>query len=171
MLGQLQDAGNTTTLAHYLRLLQGAGLIAGIQKYHGQAVRKRASSPKLLTLNTALMTASSHMTMDEAKNDAQLWGRLVESVVGASLFNGIQGKNIELFYWAAGNHEVDYVLSRGRSLVVLEVKSSRRGRGLPGVVALMRTLKASALEVYIKLAFLALVNDFSGLGKRQQRYA
>jgi hypothetical protein len=101
MLGQLQDAGNTTTLAHYLRLLQGAGLVAGIQKYHGQAVRQRASSPKLLTLNTALMTASSHTTMNEAKSDAQMWGRLVESVVGAALFNGIRGKNLELYYWAA----------------------------------------------------------------------
>ena len=141
MLGQLQDVGNTTTLAHYLRLLQGAGLIAGLQKYHGQAVRQRASSPKLLTLNTALMAASSHMTVDEAKSDAQMWGRLVESVVGASLFNGIQGKNIELFYWAAGNHEVDYVLSRGKSLVVLEVKSGRRGRGLPGIVAFANKFK------------------------------
>ena len=135
MLGQLHDAGNTTTLAHYLRLLQGAGLIAGIQKYHGQVVRQRASSPKLLALNAALMTASSHMTLSEAKNDTQLWGRLVESVVGASLFNGIQGKNLELFYWAAGNQEVDYVLSRGKTLVALEVKSGRRGRGLPGIAA------------------------------------
>jgi predicted AAA+ superfamily ATPase len=135
MLGQLHDAGNTTTLAHYLRLLQGAGLIAGVQKYHGQVVRQRASSPKLLALNAALMTASSRMTLSEAKNDTQFWGRLVESVVGASLFNGIQGKNIELLYWAAGNQEVDYVLSRGKTLVALEVKSGRRGRGLPGMAA------------------------------------
>jgi predicted AAA+ superfamily ATPase len=135
MLGQLHDAGNTTTLAHYLRLLQGTGLIAGIQKYHGQVVRQRASSPKLLVLNTALMTAASHTTLNEAKNDTQFWGRLVESVVGASLFNGIQGKNIELFYWAAGNQEVDYVLSRGKTLVALEVKSGRRSRALPGISA------------------------------------
>jgi predicted AAA+ superfamily ATPase len=135
MLGQLHDAGNTTTLAHYLRLLQGTGLIAGIQKYHGQVVRQRASSPKLLVLNTALMTAASHTTLNEAKNDTQFWGRLVESVVGASLFNGIQGKNIELFYWAAGNQEVDYVLSRGKTLVALEVKSGRRSQALPGISA------------------------------------
>ena len=70
-----------------------------------------------------------------------MWGRLVESVVGATLFNGIQGKNIELFYWAAGNHEVDYVLSRGKSLVVIEVKSGRRGRGLPGIVAFANKFK------------------------------
>ena len=30
MLGQLQDAGNTTTLAHYLELLAGAGMLKGV---------------------------------------------------------------------------------------------------------------------------------------------
>lgn len=38
MLGQLQDAGNTTTLAHYLDLLAGAGMLAGIPKYAAGAV-------------------------------------------------------------------------------------------------------------------------------------
>lgn len=32
MLGQLRDAGNTTTLAHYLQLLAGAGLVCGLPK-------------------------------------------------------------------------------------------------------------------------------------------
>ena len=44
MLGQLDDVGNTTTLAHYLGLLDGAGILAGLQKFAGQAVRRRASS-------------------------------------------------------------------------------------------------------------------------------
>ena len=57
MLGQLQDAGNTTTLARYLELLSKAGLIAGLQNWSNQAVRRRASSPKLNVLNTGLMTA------------------------------------------------------------------------------------------------------------------
>ena len=57
MVGQLQDVGDTTTLAHYLDLLAGAGMITGLQKYSGNAVRRRASSPKLQVLNTALMTA------------------------------------------------------------------------------------------------------------------
>jgi len=46
MLGQLQDAGNTTTLAHYLDLLAGAGMVVGLQKYAGGAARRRGSSPK-----------------------------------------------------------------------------------------------------------------------------
>jgi len=135
MLGQLQDAGNTTTLAHYLRLLQGAGLLMGLPKYAGRKIRQRASSPKLQILNTALMTASSRLTFDEARKDSEYWGRLVESAVGATLANGLQGTQAELFYWLEGNHEVDYVLQRGKVLVAIEVKSGRRKISLPGIEA------------------------------------
>jgi len=135
MLGQLQDAGNTTTLAHYLDLLQSAGLMTGLSKYAGQRVRQRASSPKLLVLNTALIAASGPDKMGEAKQDPDFWGRLVESAVGSSLANGIIGKNIELFYWASRNREVDFVLSRKNELVVIEVKSGRNKGSLPGIAA------------------------------------
>lgn len=135
MLGQLQDAGNTTTLAHYLDLLSGAGLLTGLSKYAGQRVRQRASSPKLLVLNTALMTAQSHFTLSEAKQDTEFWGRLVESTVGAALANAIKGKNMELFYWASRNREIDYVLSRGKTIIAIEVKSSRKKSTLPGLEA------------------------------------
>ena len=135
MLGQLQDAGNTTTLAHYLNLLEGAGLLAGLSKYAGQRVRQRGSSPKLLVLNTALMTAQSQLNLGEAKQDNDFWGRLVESAIGAALMNGLRGENIELFYWSSRNREVDFVLSRRKSLVALEVKSGRRKVTLPGIEA------------------------------------
>jgi len=135
MLGQLQDAGNTTTLAHYLNLLEGAGLLAGLSKYAGQRVRQRGSSPKLLVLNTALMTAQSQFNLGEAKQDTDFWGRLVESAIGAALINGLRGENIEVFYWSSRNREVDFVLSRGKSLVALEVKSGRRKVTLPGIEA------------------------------------
>ena len=135
MLAQLQDAGNTTTLAHYLNLIEGAGLLAGLSKYAGQRVRQRASSPKLLVLNTALMTAQSQLSLGEAKQDTEFWGRLVESAIGAALMNGLRGENIELFYWSSRNREVDFVLSRGKSLVALEVKSGRRKVTLPGIEA------------------------------------
>jgi len=138
MLGQLQDAGNTTTLAHYLRLLDGAGLLTGLQKYVGQRVRQRASSPKLQILNTALMTAQSDISLEEANEHGDYWGRLVESAVGASLVNGLRGKGIEVFYWAGRNREVDFVLCRGRFIVAIEVKSGRRKEILPGIEAFSR---------------------------------
>ena len=83
MLGELHDTGNTTTLAHYLDLLAGAGLVTGIQKYAPHLVRRKASSPKLMVYNTALMTAQSFKSFNEARQDKAFWGHLVESACGA----------------------------------------------------------------------------------------
>ena len=141
MLGQLQDAGNTTTLAHYLNLLQGAGLLMGLPKYAGQIIRRRASSPKLQVLNTALMTAPSQLSQDEAKSDPEYWGRLVESAIGAALVNGLKGTQAELFYWSSRNREVDFVLQRGENLVAIEVKSNLRKTSLPGIEAFSKEFR------------------------------
>jgi predicted AAA+ superfamily ATPase len=135
MLGRLQDAGNTTTLAHYLGLLESAGLITGLPKYSGQRARQRGSSPKLLVMNTALMSVSSGLRFAEARNDPQRWGRLAESAVGATLVNGLTGSQVDLFYWAARNREVDFVGARGKTLVTLEVETGVRREALPGVSA------------------------------------
>jgi predicted AAA+ superfamily ATPase len=115
MLGPLQDAGNTTTLAHYLDLLAAAGMVAGLPKYAGDAARSRGSSPKLQVYNTALMTAGSGLTLPEVRSEPQLWGRLVESSVGAHLANAAAAGECELFYWRERNQEVDYVVKSGRA--------------------------------------------------------
>ncbi|MEE9219596.1 MAG: ATP-binding protein [Acidobacteriota bacterium] len=135
MLGQLQDAGNTTTLAHYLELLRGAGLLAGLQKYAGRKIRRRASSPKLLVLNTALMTAVAGPRALESGAGNVFYGHLVETAVGAFLLNGLAGTDAELFYWSSRNRELDFVLKQGDALVAIEVKSGRRRGALPGVGA------------------------------------
>src|SRR5271155_1052082 len=141
MIGKLTDAGNTTTLAHYLELLQGAGMLAGITKYsHGQ-VRQRGSSPKLQVLNTALMTAQDQRSIGEARSDGDRWGRLVESCVGAHLVNSSFGTNISVHYWRERNQEVDFVLQEGRTTVAIEVKSGGRRESLPGMEAFARTFK------------------------------
>ena len=122
MLGQLWDAGNTTTLARYLDLLGSAGLIAGLQKYAGSAVRRRGSSPKINVLNNALMTAASGYSFAAAQADRTFWGRIVESAVGAHLYN-TAASDIRVRYWRDGPREVDFVLQRGPKLVAIEVKS------------------------------------------------
>lgn len=135
MLGQLQDAGNTTTLAHYLELLAGAGMLCGLQKYAGAAVRQRGSSPKLQVLNTALMTAPMGLTLQEARRDPELWGRLAESAVGAHLANAAAGGELDLYYWRDRSREVDFVARTGRRLVAIEVKSGRTPEAQPGIAA------------------------------------
>ncbi len=139
MLGQLQDAGNTTTLAHYLELLGGAGLAVGLEKFSGSAVRRRGSSPKLLVLNTALITATSGLSLREARATPEVWGRLVESAVGAHLVNA----GLEVSWWRERNREVDFVVGRGRSVFPIEVTSGRRKGSLPGMDAFARAFRTT----------------------------
>lgn len=134
LLGQLQDRGNTATLAHYLELLDGAGMIRGLQKYSGSLVRQRGSSPKLLALNTALVSAMLGLTLADARRDPAIWGRLVETAVGAHLAND---RGVELMYWREGAREVDYVARVGRSIVAIEVASGSRKDSLPGMNAFL----------------------------------
>jgi uncharacterized protein len=141
MLGQLMDAGNTTTLAHYLELLKGAGMLVGLSKYaHGQ-VRQRGSSPKLQVMNTALMSAQDHRSLKEARQDGDHWGRLVESCVGAHLLNSSLGTNIQVAYWRERSQEVDFVLHEGKTTVAIEVKSGGRREVFPGMEAFARQFK------------------------------
>ena len=141
MLGQLQDAGNTTTLAHYLELLAGAGMVCGLPKYAGDAARSRGSSPKLQVLNTALMTTASGYTLAEARADREFWGRLVESAVGAHLANAAMRGECALHYWRERNHEVDFVVQAGRRLTAIEVKSGRAPQAHPGTAAFVQAFK------------------------------
>jgi predicted AAA+ superfamily ATPase len=141
MLGQLQDAGNTTTLAHYLDLLAAAGMLAGLPKYAGQVVRSRGSSPKLQVLNTALMTAQSGLTLPEVRAEPESWGRLTESAIGAHLANAAAAGACEVFYWRERNREVDFVVKAGRRLVAIEVKSGRPKGSLAGTAAFVEAFK------------------------------
>jgi len=135
MLGQLHDAGNTTTLAHYLDLLSGAGLVTGLQKYSGEEVRRLASSPKLQVLNTALITARKEMTCAQARKDSEFWGRLVESAVGAHLANAAAAGECKVYYWRERSREVDFVVRAGGRLTAIEVKSGRARHKPAGMAA------------------------------------
>lgn len=130
MLGQLQDAGNTVTLSAYGELLSSAGLLTPLQKYAGQKVRQRASSPKWLVHDTAFITAPLGITPREARRDPAVWGRVVESAVGAHLLHGARNEGYELFYFREGDAEVDFVVRRGKRVTGIEVKSGhpRAGR-------------------------------------------
>jgi uncharacterized protein len=135
MIGQLQDAGNTTTLAHYLDVLGAAGLLVGLPKHAGERVRQRAASPKLLALNTALVTSMSFHPAADFRTDSERRGRLVETAVGAHLVNGLLGTNARVGYWREGELEVDYVIEQGDRRLALEVKSGRRRAAPPGLAA------------------------------------
>jgi predicted AAA+ superfamily ATPase len=129
MLGQLQDAGNTTTLAHYLQLLHRAFLAGGLEPYAAGAVPRRGGSPKLLAFNNGLVTAFESRSRGEIRADGARWGRLVENAVGAHLVNGLQGRGVELSWWRDGDFEVDFVVG-GRTAIEVKTGRSRPGGGL-----------------------------------------
>lgn len=143
ILGQLQDAGNATTLAHYLDLLAGAGMVCGLSKYAGDVARSRGSSPKLQVLNTALMTVTSGLTPDQLRNDREFRGRLVESTIGAHLPDAAAG-DCRLFYWRERGYEVDFIAqARSRSRpIAIEVKSGRAPHARSGTAAFIKALQA-----------------------------
>lgn len=126
IIGQLQDAGNTTTLANYLKLLSDCGLLGGIEKYAGNIIRKRGSSPKFQVYNNALITSQLNDNYEKVLTDPATWGRLAESAVGTHLINQSVSERYNVYYWRENNLEVDYIIEKGNQTIGLEVKSGMK---------------------------------------------
>lgn len=133
VLGQLQDAGNVTTLSSYLNILNECNLLTGLQKYAADKARRYNSVPKFQVYNNALLTAYQGTTYEKDRVDSQRWGRWVESAVGAYLLSGAEDGEYQVYYWRERSDEVDFVVVSQGEAIALEVKSGRRGMnsGLP----------------------------------------
>lgn len=138
--GQLQDAGNTTTLSNYLHLLDTAGLLGGLEKFHQNQSPKRKSIPKFQVYNNALMTAHRSESLQEAIAKPELWGRMVESAIGAYLLNESLRDRFNVYYWRHRNHEVDFVLEQRGKVIGLEIKSGHRQK-TSGMAAFQKEFK------------------------------
>jgi len=143
MMGQLQDAGNVTTLASYLDILEQCALLTGLQKYAKDEARKRNSIPKYQVYNNALLTAYKGRGFVEDRTDTRVWGRWVESAVGAHLLSMADELDYKVYYWRETSKnkdekdkEVDFIVVRDGEVTAIEVKSGRRGMnsGLPAFV-------------------------------------
>lgn len=132
MLGSLQDAGNTATLAGYIHLLDESGLLCGLQKYSIDTARRKASIPKLQVYNNALKMVYSSLAFDEAITNRQAWGHIFESAVGAYIVSQSFVYRFEVFYWRERNDEIDFILRKKGSVVAIEIKSNaeKRTKGL-----------------------------------------
>lgn len=124
IVGQLQDAGNTTTLSNYIRLLDGAGMLSGLEKTYIEKVRTRASSPKFQVQNNGLMNALRNETFETAQNQTEVWGRIIESAIGAHLLNFSKQEGFALEYWRHKNNEIDFVIRKNNKIIGIEVKSN-----------------------------------------------
>ncbi len=123
--GELRESGNLTTLSNYLVLLEGSGLLTGLEKYSGNMIRKRSSKPKFQVFNNALISAQSGMQYNNVLSKPNEWGRFVESAVGAHLLNTSIAGKFNLYYWNEGGNEVDFVIEKNGKLIGLEVKSGK----------------------------------------------
>ncbi|RHR50380.1 AAA family ATPase [Parabacteroides sp. AF17-28] len=128
MLGSLQDAGNTATLAGYINLLNESGLLCGLQKFSIDTARRKASIPKLQVYNNALKMVYSPFTFEQAILDRKAWGHIFESGIGAYIVSQAFTHRFEVFYWRERNDEVDFVLRKKGSVVAIEVKSNAEKR-------------------------------------------
>ena len=144
MLGSLQDAGNTVTLASYINLLNESGLLCGLQKYSIDLARRRASIPKLQVYNNALKMVYSPLTFEEVLVDRKSWGRIVESCIGAYLVSQSFVHRFEVFYWRERDDEVDFILRKKGSVIAIEVKSNaeKKTAGLEKFKQLFQPKKA-----------------------------
>ncbi|MGM9475850.1 ATP-binding protein [Pedobacter sp. GSP4] len=141
ILGQLSDAGNTTTLSHYLELLNTAGLLGGIEKFAADVIRKRSSSPKFQVHNNALVSAQRNEFFEEIKRQPAEWGRMVESSIGAHLLNSSFVEGYKVFYWRHRNDEVDFILEKRGKIIGLEVKSTGSVSRTSGMAAFSKMYK------------------------------
>jgi predicted AAA+ superfamily ATPase len=123
ILGQLLDAGNTTTLSHYLSLLSNCGLLHGLEKFSNTIVKKRSSSPKFQVYNNALISAYLKTDFLQTLQQPDLWGRIAESAVGTHLLKMSISENYKLYYWREGDCELDFVIEYGEKVLGIEVKS------------------------------------------------
>ena len=123
MLGSLQDAGNTVTLAGYINLLSESGMLCGLQKYSIDTARRRASIPKLQVYNNALKMVYNPHTFEQAIMDRKEWGSIFESGIGAWIVTQAFVHRLEVFYWRDHSHEVDFILRKKGAVVAIEVKS------------------------------------------------
>lgn len=124
MLGSLQDAGNTVTLAGYINLLDESGLLCGLQKYSIDTARRRASIPKLQVYNNALKMVYNPHSFEQAITDRKEWGRIFESGIGAWIVSQAFVHRFDVFYWRERTDEVDFILRKKESVVAIEVKSN-----------------------------------------------
>lgn len=123
---QLQDAGNVTTLAGYLHLLDECGLLCGLQKFAEDDARKYNSVPKFQVHNNAIRNVYTDDGFQEVIEDPKLWGRYVESAIGAHLVSQAPIYDYKVYYWRDKKDEVDFVLARRNKKIAIEIKSGRR---------------------------------------------
>lgn len=121
--GQLHDAGALETIAHYLRVLEEAYLIAALEKHGASALRRRGAPPKLIVLNNALVAAVDPRGTPDRAQYPERFGAWLENACLAFAWNAGQ----RVTYWREEPLEVDGILEGSWGAWAVEVKTGPFG--------------------------------------------
>ncbi|OGI18505.1 MAG: hypothetical protein A3B68_07100 [Candidatus Melainabacteria bacterium RIFCSPHIGHO2_02_FULL_34_12] len=148
MLGTLQDAGNTTTIASYLQLLSKAFLLALLERWSGTKIKQKGSTPKIIVLDNGIISSMSGSDFKSTIKDKTTWGRFLENAVGSKLYSLAMNSGGELFYWKERDYEVDYILKLGNKIYAIEVKSGI-SKKLPAALSIFKKRYGTASLITI----------------------
>ena len=112
----------------YVGLLEQVFLIATVQPWFTNSLKRIVKTPKLHFLDSGLLAAVRGLTFDRVKADRAAFGALLESFVFAEVLKLMTGSDLRLTPWHFRDgemREVDIVLERDDGMIVgIEVKAS-----------------------------------------------
>ncbi len=119
---------NYKTSQRYIGLLEQVFLVATLQPWYTNAIKRVIKTPKLHFLDSGVLAASRGLSLARVKADRSAFGALVESFVFAEIMKLMAWSDIRLapFHFRdQDGHEVDIVLERDDGAIAgIEVKAS-----------------------------------------------
>ena len=119
---------NQRTAHRYVGLLEQVFLIATLQPWFTNTLKRIVKTPKLHFLDSGLLAAARGLTFDRIKADRGPFGALLESFVFAEVLKLMTASDLRLtphHYRDRDTREVDIVLERDDGMVAaIEVKAS-----------------------------------------------
>lgn len=119
---------NYKTSQRYVGLLEQVFLVATLQPWYTNAIKRVIKTPKLHFLDSGVLAGSRGLSLARLKADRSAFGALVESFVFAEIMKLMAWSDIRLapFHFRdQDGHEVDIVLERDDGMIAgIEVKAS-----------------------------------------------
>jgi predicted AAA+ superfamily ATPase len=112
----------------YVGLLEQVFLVATLQPWYTNALKRIAKTPKLHFLDSGLLATSRGLTFDRLKANRREFGALLESFVFSEVLKLMTGSDLRLTPYHFRDqqmNEVDIVLERDDGMIVgIEIKAS-----------------------------------------------
>ncbi len=144
-----RDVGiSPPTAKQWLSILISSGIVALVEPYYNNTLKRIIKSPKMYFLDTGLCAYLTKWTTPEALEAGAMSGAFFETwVVGEiikSYYNA--GKRPPLFYYRdKDNKEIDLIIEENNVLYPIEIKKS--GTPTKTIIKQFRVLETTGLEI------------------------